>query len=432
MTSCAAIVDASASAPLLVVGSLPPKGRDLDLLAPPGDAEALAAALSRAGFIPRGSTWARFEGCGAEIVDLISVDDWNLPADEVEALFAQARRLPGFELLREPAPEHTLLILARRLVRAGGDLGTSAQARLAEAARDDPNVWNAAKARAPAWRAEHALGSLARSVADGQPVGRAARASALGEGHALARGAGWVDLVGRRARRRQAACVVAFSGLDGAGKTTQANALKATLESAGIPVVVVWTSLIAHGALGAVANPIKRILGFLPGLFDEVHGEDETWSEGAPMHRPDHGTHLRRRSGLVTSAWTLIAALANAHWQRRATLPHLRAQRVVICDRYTLDTKVHFRYEYGRRRSFRLQVAIIRWLSPTPKCGFFLDISPETSFARKGEYTVPQIEVRADLYREEYARFGAMRLDGERPREELCAEIAREVWQALE
>jgi hypothetical protein len=35
------------------------------------------------------------------------------------------------------------------------------------------------------------------------------------------------------------------------------------------------------------------------------------------------------------------------------------------------------------------------------------------------------------LYREERAAFGAARIDGERPYEELCEWIAADVWRSL-
>ena len=46
-------------------------------------------------------------------------------------------------------------------------------------------------------------------------------------------------------------------------------------------------------------------------------------------------------------------------------------------------------------------------------------------------YLTEQPASRTRFYREEHAHLGVRRLDGELPREELCARIASEVWDAL-
>jgi thymidylate kinase len=138
---------------------------------------------------------------------------------------------------------------------------------------------------------------------------------------------------------------------------------------------------------------------------------------------------VRERSGVLTNAWTLVIAFANAVSQRRLTHRHLRAGRFVVCDRYTLDSVVALRALYGPRRRFRLQRALIGGLSPTPVCAFFLDVPAEVAWERKGEAGVEALARQRALYQEEHTRLGVRRLDGTRPREELCAEIAREVWR---
>jgi thymidylate kinase len=103
----------------------------------------------------------------------------------------------------------------------------------------------------------------------------------------------------------------------------------------------------------------------------------------------------------------------------------------VVCDRFTLDSVVHMRYAYGEHRSFRLQEALIRALSPRPRRSYFLDVPPEVASTRKQDFPLEENATRARLYSEERPRFGAVVLDGERPREDLCAEIAADVWGLL-
>jgi thymidylate kinase len=184
-------------------------------------------------------------------------------------------------------------------------------------------------------------------------------------------------------------------------------------------------TLTGNRALSAIAAPAKRVLGFRP-----RRGKAHSPSAGGSP--PDSARELRRRSGFLTHAWVLVVALSHARVQRRATRRHLAAGRVVVCDRYTLDALVYLRYAYGERHRFRLQSRLIELLSPRPALAFHLDVPAETALARKHEqYGLNDLTRLARLYREEHGRLGVRLLDGERPREELCAEIGREAWLAL-
>lgn len=409
-------LEAATVEPVLVFGSLPPVGNDVDVLAREAGMRSISSALKASGFVQRGSRWARFRDCAVDVVDLVPADSWGLAPEALERLFADARPIPGFERLVRPAPAHELLILARRVAGADGSLDEKRRQRLEAAIADDSAAWETARAGAADWGAASALEGLRRAHATGAVMSRAARLRARPPGQRLP-------------RRRGQGFVVALSGLDGAGKSTQAEALRDALWDLDLDAEIVWTSLIAQGSLGWLAKPVKRALALLRPGAEVPEGPDETWSESAPTHRPDAGTMLRRKSKTITFVWTAMACASVARWQRRQTRRRIRRGTIVICDRYTLDTKVHLRYEYGDR-PFRLQVGMVKLLSPRPRKAFLLDVTAETAHARKGEYELHQIERRAQLYREECDLMGVERLDGERPRDELCAEIGRAVWRA--
>jgi len=123
----------------------------------------------------------------------------------------------------------------------------------------------------------------------------------------------------------------------------------------------------------------------------------------------------RRRNALLAHASALVAALAQAAAMRRAVLPGLRAGEIVICDGYTLDASVLLRLRYGEQWRFRLQTAVLRRLSPRPRRAYLID-SPGPQDA---------------LYREQCYVLGVCPLDGTRARENLCAEVALDVWRAV-
>jgi len=107
-------------------------------------------------------------------------------------------------------------------------------------------------------------------------------------------------------------------------------------------------------------------------------------------------------------------------------------QRIVIFDRYALDSAARLRFFYGVEEPFDLQNRIIDGLSPRPLCAFFLDVDPAASLTRKDDnWSLQQLEAQARLYREECSRHAATRMDAERPGEELAAAIAHAVWRRL-
>lgn len=429
--TAAEIVEAAAGSRLLVFGSPPPTGRDLDLLTPDEERQSIEAALLAAGFHARGHTWLRLRDCRAEVVDLVPAHRWGLPGEEAASLFAQARPLPGYQHLGRPAPHHALLILARR-VAVAGILPDKHLARLQEIVAEDPRVWALARERAGTWHVERGLDLLeAAAVGHGRPplLMRLSAAVERRRGLGASISVSWAAVLRGSLRGRRRGRVVAICGLDGAGKSSQAAALAETLERLGHEAVTQWTRLSYNPSLDVVAEPVKWLLA-LPARRAAA-GPPPPDLDPSRVAQP--AQRVRQRSTALTVAWSTLVAVLNGLSQRRTTAEHLRAGRIVVCDRWTLDSAVHLRYRYGESRRFRFQVALIRFLSPRPVLTFFLHIPPEVAYARKDDhYQVSQLRRQASLYQEEYRRFGALRMDGQLPKGELCTQIAQRVAAVLE
>jgi len=409
--SVAALVDRAATGPVVIVGSLPPEARDLDLLVRPDEEAAITRALRGAGFVAEGETWARFADCTATEVELLPTRGWDLAAAGLESLFAGSLPLPGFERLAAPAPHHRVLIGATRLVGRSGYLAPRHRARVLATTTEHPEAWARARARAEEWKAADGLARLSRALA-----GEAPRLS------------GRVPAALRRVRATLRPQVIALSGIDGSGKSLQARALAETLDRLGRPAGVVWTPLANEAWLDRLAQPVKRVLSLAPGLRPPPAIADPGRREMAS----NPGRVLRHRSRTLTSVWATIVAVANAWSLGRSVLAHAWAGRVVVADRYHLDSAVRMRFLYDESRSFGLLRRLTGAISPTPRLSFFLDVEPATSLARKDDgWSLEELAVQARLYREEHGRFAAERLDGSRPSEELCSHIAERVWRAL-
>jgi thymidylate kinase len=420
-------IDSLTDERVLVFGSVPPGGRDLDLLVPTG-ADRLAEDLVDHGFLQKGRHLVRFERCSAVDVELVPATDWGLHEGEVLSLFESAKRIERFSSLVRPSPEHALLILARRLVRGDGRLDTRRRARVDRALHEDPNAWERAGDRAAVWGAVRALACLRSAYVEGRRVPLRARVAALaeqrrsqGSGPIPALAAGWRAAL----TRPPGGAVIALSGLDGSGKSSQAHHLRRTLERLGYPAVVEWHRFANIPALNVIAGPIKGLLRI------SQFSRRDPQSERPPL-TGDPGSALRERSRAVNYVWVTVFAVATGLSHRRSLMPHLRRGMIVICDRYVLDSVVHLQRRYGSRKRYSLQRRLIRFLAPRPMRAYLLDVPPSVAHARKPErFAVGQLERQAALYLEERAWAGARRLDGSAPMHEVCEAVARDVWLAL-
>ena len=391
----ASLVDAAAPREVLVYGSPPGEGRDLDLLARDDDLPALREALAHTGFRNRADEWVRFAGGGAEAIDLVPASAWVLPDEELDALFAAARPIDGFTRLVRPAPHHALLILAR-LTGTRGPLPDKRRRRVEAALAEKPGAFRQAQRHAGAWGLASELAHLERG--GDSPHGRLPRP--------------------RRPR------VIALSGIDGSGKSSQAELLRETLERLGFDASVEWTPFGQNAWLDLLAAPVKRVL-----KRTRRYAAAEPRETG--LERTS-GTALRERNAAVNYVWSAVVTLANGLAQLQTIARHTRNGRVVVYDRYALDSTVQLRFRYGSNGKFSLHRSLIGLLAPKPVASFYLDIPPETSLARKNDrWTLSDLEQQTRLYREEVARNGALRLDGLRPRDDLAAEIGEAVWRAL-
>lgn len=223
--------------------------------------------------------------------------------------------------------------------------------------------------------------------------------------------------------------IVAFSGLDGSGKSSQSHLLLENLRRSGIGAEIEWVPVAINPSIGHIKRSVKMILRLLslPKAERTASAKGDGNESGV-----DPGKALVQQSPLVRHVWATTVTLANviSHW--RVFLRHVGNEKVVIFDRYALDTAVRLQTWYGHLGSVRFETWLIRALSPKAMCSYLLDVPGATALGRKQDrWDLDVLERQARVYREECERFGVRRLDGERPAEELAAEVAREVRSCL-
>ena len=380
---------------------------DVTLVVPDGAHADAAAVLRAADFAAADLTWARFRAGGVAAVRLVPVRRLALPTTAVDALFGRAT---GDGALRSASPEHALLFAGQRLLEGGGsDVLREALDRERAAA---PDAWLESLRLAAAWGLPRAMAHLER-LDWGQSVTESDRRDAMRE----------LRRAGRTgALRRPVAGVVGLSGLDGSGKSTQARALRDALAAAGVPAVVEWTRLAAQPALDRIAAPVKAIL---------------RRGRGAPPATPDRAGPVAPgvrgggagRRGPIRAVWPVVVSGVDAAAKRSSTALHVRQDRVVVRDRYTLDSAVQLEDAYGGSAAGGF---LLRTLAPEPVAAFLLDLPGAVAHARKPEqFTAEELEAQAERYRRAARRLAVTVLDGTRPAEELAELIATEVWSRL-
>ncbi len=430
-------------AALLVLGGLPPGGRDLDVLGAEPELAKLRDALRAGAFESRGGEWVRFSDRRAAGVDLLDARALGLTVAQAQALVDRAQPLDGYQRLRRPAPFDTLLLLARRGLGVQAPLRLDHRLRIADAVATEPEAFRLARARSRGWSVRRRLRVLQTAHEAGAAsaplrlLGAAEARRADGAGRARALLAGVRILA--PARRR--GVVIAISGIDGAGKTTQALALADALADLGHEAVVSWSRITYDPALRRIAAPALAVLSIVerlrrddapatpppqPILRDP--GDDWVAGRGGGL-----AAGLRRRVGLVNVLWASVVAAVHAINQRRELERHLRLGHVVIRDRYVLDAVVGLAEAYGGGAAGGVPGRIVRRVSPSPLVAFWLDVGAEEAHRRQpdGEWSLKQLARHREDYARCHAELGVRRLDATRPPEELAAEIACTAWRAL-
>ncbi len=191
-------------------------------------------------------------------------------------------------------------------------------------------------------------------------------------------------------RVRKRGMLIAFSGVDGSGKTTQVDLLEESFQRINVNVIRIrsrWRPLLSLPLL-----VILRRLGY------------------ARVHRAGGvyivETRLPPRGGL-TSLWCVLTQIENIVKTGVKLLFPLILGRIVICDRYALDMVVDGMAGLNDQPGHtRLGFQLLRLL-PKPDFSFFMDTDPEVAFKRKpdlpglGDYVE-----RLRLYRELSSRWG--------------------------
>lgn len=215
--------------------------------------------------------------------------------------------------------------------------------------------------------------------------------------------------------------IVAISGIDCAGKSTQIALLRAALEKKAVPVEVLWFRPGYSSMLDRLRAWVRRVRpGALP-------------TAAEPLARE----RVLRRPG-VRRAWATIALFdSTLHYAIMVRWALLRG-RLVLCDRYLEDglLDLDLRFPELQIRTWFL-ARLLRVVTPRPTVAMLLSLPQEVMLVRmaaKGEPFPDPPETR-ERRLEAYVRWAAEGtvevVDATRPVPDIHAELRSRVEQAL-
>ena len=177
--------------------------------------------------------------------------------------------------------------------------------------------------------------------------------------------------------------LISFSGLDGAGKSTQIENLRERLITAGLKVKLLtfWDDVVV-------------MTRYREGFVHTVYGSEKgIGAPGKPVNRRDKNV----RAWYLTIARHALYLLDAMHLRKLVKDAFKGGSDVIIVDRYIYDELANLPLEQHASRAF---VRTIEKIAPKPDIAYLLDADPEAAHKRKPEYPVDFMhKCRAAYYR---------------------------------
>lgn len=208
--------------------------------------------------------------------------------------------------------------------------------------------------------------------------------------------------------------VISFSGIDGAGKSTQIDALQDRLRELGLRSMVYtfWDDVVA----------LPRLREFLS--IRAFKGDRGVGSPDRPITRRDKNVQSWYATAVRLALYSLDALSLRLMLARASRRP--------------VDFIIFDRYIYDELANLPLESPAMRWyvegllsLSPEPEVAYLVDADPEAARARKPEYPLEFLRRNREAYLTLSRRIAAMFVIEPGDVHEMNQRMVRRLWQTL-
>jgi thymidylate kinase len=175
--------------------------------------------------------------------------------------------------------------------------------------------------------------------------------------------------------------IVSFSGIDGAGKSTQISEFEEWLRQCGVRTLLLtfWDDVVV----------MPRIREFVSHRI--FRGDKGIGSPQKPIHRRDKNV-----TSLPVSAMRFFLYSADAvNLSLRVRKARRMNADVLIFDRYIYDELANLPFSRGLSRAFTW---LILKLAPKPDIAYVIDADPAMAFSRKPEYPLEFLHRNREAY----------------------------------
>jgi thymidylate kinase len=165
--------------------------------------------------------------------------------------------------------------------------------------------------------------------------------------------------------------LVSFSGVDGAGKTTQITNLREIISRLGLEheLITFWDDVVVGTRYRE--NFVHRVYGSEQGI-------------GAP-DKPVNRRDKNVRKWYLTIARHFLYLLDAIHLRFVIGRAEMSDNHVIVMDRYIYDELANLPIGNPVSNAF---IRLVRFIVPKPDIAYLLDADPEVARARKPEYPV--------------------------------------------